>query len=265
MMQYSTYHDLLIEEFNRRKLMNSSYSLRAYARDLNLQPSRLSQILKKKQGISIETAEEISKSLKLDEKKKRWFCMSVGSLHARSNEERLKFQKKVQKYKIEAKHFTEIHIENFKLISDWHHLAILELTYLKNFKSDPLWIAEKLDISVDKVVSAIERMKTLNILREESGRLIDVYKFLSIPKDDSSLPIKKFQSQLMKKGIEALYEQDVMNGENTSNIMAIDKSRIQEFKDKFSDFRREFEYEVSKDKNKNAVYSFNIQFFEITK
>ncbi|MGE3608126.1 MAG: TIGR02147 family protein [Bacteriovoracaceae bacterium] len=264
-MQYSSYHDLLNEEFERRKMVNSSYSLRAYARDLNLPAPRLSQILSKKQGISIEIAEDISKKLKFDESKKQWFCSSVGALHSRSFKERIKFKEKVQHYKSEAKHFSEIHLEYFRVIAEWYHFAILELTYLQDFQNDPIWIANILGITSVEATEAIVRMKSLDLVREEDGRLVDVFKFLATPSDVPSISIKKFQTQMMKKAIEALHEQDVPTREMSSNIMAISTERIPEFKEKLRDFRREFEQEASQDKNKTAVYCLGIQFFELTK
>jgi len=78
-MQYASYHDLLIEEFERRKQLNESYSLRSYARNLNLSAPRLSKILKKKEGISVNAAHAIAGKLNLSELQRSWFCNSVGS------------------------------------------------------------------------------------------------------------------------------------------------------------------------------------------
>ena len=158
-MQYVTYHDLLDEEFERRKQFNESYSLRAYARDLGLPAPRLSLILNKKEGLSVDSAEGIASKLKLSEKKREWFCSSVGSLHARSFKERNDYKDKVQKYKDEAKVFSELHLEYFKVIADWYHFAILELTYLADFQNNAAWMANILGISTEEVEIALDRMK----------------------------------------------------------------------------------------------------------
>lgn len=263
-MQYTTYHDLLEEEFERRKQFNEAYSLRAFARDLSIPAPRLSLILNKKEGISVEAARAVAKKLKLSEQKLEWFCSSVGSLHARSIKERIEFQDRLKSYKNEAKVFSEIHLEYFKVIADWYHFAILEVTYLNDFKNDSQWIASMLGITTAEVDSAIERMKTLDLIVEKDGRLVDAFKFLATPNDVPSVALKKFNSQLMKKALEALYEQDVLSREIASNIFAIKKEKLPEFKEKLRDFRRELEREASQEKEKDAVYCLSMQFYELT-
>lgn len=263
-MNYITYHDLLNEEFEKRKNLNSAYSLRAFARDLGISAPRLSQVLSKKQGLSLEAAESIVAKLRLNEQEKNWFYNSVGALHARGFKERKDFKEKVQQYKDEAKVFSELQLEYFKVISDWYHFAILELTYLKDFKNDVKWMAEMLSISEEDVQEAIDRMKALDLIVEEKGKLIDVFKFLATGNDVPSISLKKFNTQLMKKAMEALYEQDVNEREISSNIMSVRKEDLPVFKEKLRKFRREFDHEVGMQKGKDAVYCLSMQFYELT-
>lgn len=263
-MHYTTYHDLLNEEFEKRKDLNSAYSLRAFARDLGISAPRLSQVLKQKHGLSLEAASKIAEKLKLNSETKQWFCDSVGSIHARGFNERVNFKEKIKQYKTVAKSYSELQLEYFKVISDWYHFAILELTYLKDFKNDFRWIALTLEISEEEVFAAIERMKNLDLIREENGKLVDVFKFLATPSDTPSLSLKKFNTQLMKKAMEAMYEQEVHNREYSSNIFAINKEQLPEFKDHIRNFRRELEGKAASTKEKNAVYCLGIQLFELT-
>lgn len=263
-MQITTYHDLLNEELERRRHINGSYSLRAFARDLGIPVSRLSMIMNKKEGLSVKKAQGIAEALRLDEQKKQWFCDSVGSMHARSNKEREAFKKKIQGYKSKAKTYSNLQLEYFKVISDWWHFAILELTYLADFKNDPDWIASMLDISKKDVIEAIERMKELDLVEEKDGKLIDVFKFLATPSDTPSMSLKKFNTQLMKKAMEALYERDINEREMASNIFAVRKDKVPEFKEKLRTFRRELESEASSLTNKDSVYCLNMNFYELT-
>jgi hypothetical protein len=54
---------LLEQELARRQSRNLRYSLRAFARDLQLSPSFLCQILAAKRGFSAKSAERISNTL----------------------------------------------------------------------------------------------------------------------------------------------------------------------------------------------------------
>jgi len=262
---YESYHDLLQQEFEKRKQINSAYSLRAFARDLGFSAPRLSQVLNKKQGLSVSAAEDVAEKLKLGQEEKDWFCDSVGALHARNFKKREEFSKKIEAYKENAKSFTELQLEYFKVISDWYHFAILELTYLEDFQSDKNWIAETLGITLTEVIEAIERMKSLNLIREVDGKLEDVFQYLATGNDIPSLSLKKFNIQLMKLAMEALYDRDIHEREFSSNVISISKEQLPEYKQKLRDFRNQFDFEAGNNPKKDAVYCLSMQFFELTR
>lgn len=239
--------------------------MRAFARDLGVSSARLSQVLSKKHGLSIEAAHEFALKLKLSADETKWFVESVGALHSRNKAQKDAFTQKIQEYKRTAKKFSEIHLEYFKVISDWYHFAILELTYLDDFQNNESWMAAKLGITVEEVSEAIARLKNLELIEEVDGKLKDVFKFLATPNDVPSASLKKFNSQLMKKAMEALYEQDVMNREISSNIFSVRKDKLPEFKEKLRVFRRDMENEASQLKGKDAVYCLSMQFYELTR
>jgi uncharacterized protein (TIGR02147 family) len=264
-MNHGTYHDLLREEFDRRRQVNSAYSLRAFARDLGISAPRLSQVLSRKQGLSIEAARALSKKLRISESERDWFCDSVGALHARSRSQRSRHEEKFQQYRQLAQAYSELQLEYFKVISDWYHFAILELTHLSDFKSDPDWIAERLGISPLEASEAIARMKGLELLGEENGRLVDRFRSLQTENDVPSSALKKFHSQLIQKALSAMYEQDVQEREISSSILSIRRDRLPEFKQKIRKFMREFNSEPEESQGKDAVFCLSLQFHEITR
>ncbi len=264
MTNYSSYHDLIDEEFEKRKALNTAYSLRAFARDLNLSPATLSQVMSKKNGLSLDAAELISEKLKFNENKKDWFLNSVGALHSRGQKDRQKFQEKIATYKNEKITFSEIQLEYFKVIADWYHFALLELTRLHDFKNDIAWIADTLGISQETTREAILRLKNLDLIVEKDDVLVDVFTCLATPNDVPSMPIKKFHHELMKKAMERLYEDDVSNREISSTLFAFNKTDLPKAKEKIRTFRKELEQEFAVDTKKDAVYCLGIQFFELT-
>lgn len=263
-MDFRDYIEILNLEFEKRKLGNSAYSLRAFARDLNLSAPRLSQILNKKSGLSYEAAEEIASKLKLDEQQKNWFCDSAAVFSERSSTKKEEFAERIKEYKRESKKFSEINLEYFKVIEDWFHFGILELTYLQDFENSETWMAKKLGITKAEVIVALERMKKLGLITEKDGRLIDTFKFLATPSDVPSIALRKFNTQLMKLAIESLHKQDVAQREISSNIFSIKKDSIPEFKDRIREFRRDMERFASDQKEKDAVYCLGMQFYSLT-
>lgn len=78
------YQDFLLEEFRSRRSRNPHYSLRAFARDLGMPASKLSQNLRGLCGISVAKAEKIAAKLQMRDDEKHLFLALVESQHARS-------------------------------------------------------------------------------------------------------------------------------------------------------------------------------------
>jgi transcriptional regulator with XRE-family HTH domain len=111
--------DLIRNEFQNRKRNNPSYSLRAFAKTLGIQPGRLSEYLNGNRVISNQMAEKVVTRLGLNS--------SIFRAHSLQNVD-----------------FIEDEI--FSVIGDWQHFAILSLMDTNNFKNDPKWIGERLGI-----------------------------------------------------------------------------------------------------------------------
>ncbi|MGE0173451.1 MAG: hypothetical protein AB7T49_11710 [Oligoflexales bacterium] len=76
--------------------MNPSYSLRAFAKFLGMQPSKVSEVLSNKKGVSLVKARELCKKLRLSHEMQRIFELSVIEQHARTAKERLNAGKQLK-------------------------------------------------------------------------------------------------------------------------------------------------------------------------
>ena len=84
------YQDILNEYFLIKKEVNPAYSLRAFARDLGLPSSNLSNVLKGKQGLSIKSALQILERLKIKGRDRELFFDLVLSQDARAKRDKAK-------------------------------------------------------------------------------------------------------------------------------------------------------------------------------
>lgn len=82
------YVSLLEKYFELRKRRNPRYSLRKYAKDLELTPMHLSHILRGQRGLSRKKAEVIAKVLRLSYADRKKFLQIVSALSARAYRER---------------------------------------------------------------------------------------------------------------------------------------------------------------------------------
>ena len=84
----------LSAELQSRRARRANYSLRAFARDLHLSPSTVSEILSGKVGLSPMKSRLVAKLLKLPSPHDEHFCDLISAKHARSDIERRSAQKR---------------------------------------------------------------------------------------------------------------------------------------------------------------------------
>jgi uncharacterized protein (TIGR02147 family) len=165
---------LLRRELEQRMTRNPRYSLRAFAKDMKVAPALMSDILNGKRGLSRESATALSKRLGFTKTETEVFCDLVESKHARSKIVRLQATARLKDRAAQGVvlKFLTLDQEKFNLLSDWYHLAIVELMKTPNYKDDPAWIAKRLGLAAHQVSTALERMEKLSVIVKQNGRYV---------------------------------------------------------------------------------------------
>ena len=254
------YRSILRGEIANRCEKNPRYSLRAFARDIGVSSSRLSEVLNGRYGLSRIAAAKIGSSIGWNKQECDVFCDLVDSEHGRAKKVKAAAKMRLAQ---RSSPYQQLSLDSFQVISDWYHYAILELTLLDNFQSRPRWIAQKLGLSENLVVPAIERLKRLNLLTEKAGCLIATDAFTASTTDVPSDALKKFHRQLLEKAMSALQVQTVEERDYSHMILAIDRDHISEAKDVIKKFRRSFDTRFSGAPSKNQVYCLGLTFFRL--
>lgn len=256
-----SYRNLLNEELQYRIKRNPSYSLRAYARDLGLSHSSLSRVLTGAQGLSLKKAAFMAKALALSPTEQAEFETLVQSECARSKIMRDFAQQKVKE---SGQAVTELSTEYFKIVSDWYHFAIAELTEVRGFKSNPKWIANRLAISVIEASEAIERLLKLELIEEtQSGRLKKTADFRATHSKIPNRSIQMHHQQILFKAEQALLNQPPENREFSSISFAMNSKSLSWAKEEMKKFRRALTKRLSSEKNKDRLYAFSMQMFAL--
>lgn len=242
---------------------DSRYSLRAFARELKLSPSRLSEILSGKQGLSRNAARSIATQLGYGTKEIDLFCDLVDSQHARAKVNRELAKIRLDKRKSDPEHLL-LREDTFKLIADWHHFAILQLTELKGFKSDPQWIANALGVTLLDVTDALRRLERLGMIESHRGRIRATQSTTRTTDDVPSEAIRKAHRQILERASLALSTQPVEQREISANIIPMNQKQLEEAKRWLRSFRRRFAQRLAAADEKDRVYCLGIQFFNLT-
>ena len=261
--EHTDYRHFLKSELATRCQKNPQYSLRSFASQLQVSPGQLSRVLSGQKNISQEKALDISIALQLKGKGQEYFCQLVHLESAKTHQSKTFVQKKLNELR-PSRDFHTVELDTFKVISEWYHYAILEITELRDFKSSAQWIARRLGISRPEVELAIERLKRLQLLQEVNGawkKTNETYLAVSdIPND----ALQQFHRQTLDRAKESLKTQHPSERHISSVTMAIDTSKLKEATELTRRYRIEMEKLLSGE-CKNEVYQFAIQVFRLTK
>lgn len=252
------YRTQLRETLEERCQKNPRYSLRAFARDLNISAPRLSRILNRRHGLSVDAARTIAARLDLSRPEQELFCALVESEHGRASISRATAKKRASEL---AATFKSMSIDSFRFISDWYHLAILELTLVEGFKSQPAWIAQQIGITQGEASAAVERLLRMNLLENDQGTLRATGDHFINPLGTPSDAVRKFHAQILSRAQQALEFQTVEEREFSNLIVALDDESLPRVRELIREFTYRINKEVSNCKPKTRIYNLSIQFF----
>jgi uncharacterized protein (TIGR02147 family) len=260
----STYREILQKELMHRKDRRQGYSLRAFARDLQLTPPRLSEILSGNEGISEKTGEKIAIALKLKPRQKKMWMNLVRKESSRSPLFRKLAAAELQKLS-RNREDRQLETDEFHLISDWWHGALLELTQLESFESSASHCSKELGLPVHLIESALERLERLGLLSRQNPKAWTCPPAANqIGGDVANSAVRKFHRQLLEKSIFSLLNQDHSLREFNSVVLSIDSRRLPELKDKLRAFLDDFCLENA-DGEKDSLYALGLQLYPINK
>ena len=188
----------LIKKFNEIKLKNSKFSLRAFAKKLEITPSAASEIMKGKRTISEKLAKKISTRLKLNP--------TESSIFFSRFEDNSRKIKKILTTNVQEKSILQDN--DYEVVSHWSTFAILSILKLDDFKSDTQWIATRLGIDAEQVEDSLRKLLKLKMINyNEEGKLQRAEKYYSSSDDKTNYFVRNHHISdlnIIKKCIETL-------------------------------------------------------------
>ncbi len=231
-----------------------SYSLRAFARDLGINPVTLTAVLNKRHGISRKVAEEIAVKLKFDSDKKQFFCDLVESTHARTKLEKTQARERLKKFRDGF----DDKVAEPTMLSHWYYPAVLEIVNNYGSAEKSSQISERLGISETQVDGAIRYLKQAGLVAKQRTR--------RHTKAASTLPskvIRDWHQQLIELSKKALELQPIEKRKYVSSVFAMEKSRVEEARKWLSRVHQEFLDEFVTSGDADCVYTIAGQLFQL--
>jgi uncharacterized protein (TIGR02147 family) len=244
---------LLRERLRAAMRRNPRFSLRSFAKQLGIDHSTLSQVLRSKRRLSPRTLKAVGK------------CMGLSKETIQAYEQSFKKKPNSQSASQDIRSF-HFDLDTFQLLSVWYHSAILELIQVQGFKTDSRWIANALGIAVEDVNVALQRLLRLGLL-EMSGRDRWIDKSGDAEFHSSALAeaaSNQMNQEIHELAVHAIKRVPSPHRVHRQMVLAMDSTRLPRLKLLTDEFIKELRALVSEGDTKNDVYQVEISLFPIT-
>lgn len=155
-----TIQNFLRDRFFDLQIKNPQYSLRAFSQKVGLSPSAVSELIRGRRRISQKIAERIAERLLLDPHETELLLKDFrGKTRTPTNEI-------TPGQRVDKPDHLKLTADQFHLISDWKHFAILSLLETKKHESSPQWIANRLGSTASKVSACLTRLARLKLIAQ---------------------------------------------------------------------------------------------------
>ena len=236
---------------------NPSYSLRSFARSLDVSHTYLSLVMNGKRKVSRKRTLQFSQALQLDDQ-----ITDALLQNAAGSSEKQKLSQADEKVS-----FAILELDRFRMMSQWYYIAIMDLTLLERFESTPEWIAQELGISIPAVKNALERLERLNLIQQRNGRWTKTHSKMVVPTKNPEKAIREYHLQMIQKASAELEFGNAGEFERrdiTGTTIAADPALLPEAKKRIAKFRRGLlKFLASGQRQK--LYQLNVQLFSLSK
>lgn len=247
--------DWLRTEYVSRRQKNSRYTLRAFAKHLQMPSGRLSELLSGKRKLTLELANKFADRMAYSTEQRLVLFESV--VRERKKPQGEKTNKNTQGYH-------ELTDEILSFITEWYHFAILNLMKTKDFVGEPKWIAKRLGISVVEVRMAVQRMERLSILSQKDGKWVRHHDNLVTSYEIPSKALRESHRQMISKALESLEGVRLDKRDITSITFPADVKKLKKAKTLIKEFERKIAM-LMESGEKEEVYQMNVQLFPLSK
>lgn len=259
-----TASEMLRDELVERRRRNRLYSLRAFARDLEVSSSFLCLVMNGRKRLTEKSAANLLHRLTWDSLHQKAFLVLVRLDQTKDPEHRKRVLEELKPILGQngASDFV-LPVDKFRLMSRWHHQAICELARTKNFDSQPKAIAKRLGLTVIEVEVAIDRLMRLGLLHRVGKTLRPIDTTIQV-EEMSSQAIRSHHGQILDLAKSALAEQHPDVRDFSSVTMAIDPKMLPEARKKIRNCYRDVMV-LLESGNRTQLYQLGIQLFRLDK
>ena len=259
------YREYLSDAFRKRRQGNPKYSLRAFARDIGVSPSRLSEVMTGKGELSHERGSIIAKKIKLTALETLDFLDRIDAVSAALPAERQaatkrvasrdKNQRKSKRRYLDDEHFAKIFDPKFHVI--W------SLMQLPSYDGNPASITDILKINSIELYDSLRGLERLGLARNSGQTWHAVTGQVAAGNKLSSEVIRTYHRKMADLGKSSIDRLKFEERHLHSVIIPFNSSRFGEIQRKITDFTLSINDDFGSPDDAECWYGMALHFFRM--
>lgn len=260
-------HDYLKGYCDWKKANVPTFSVRALAKKLDFKShSLLAMIVRGERLPRPETLKVLADYFELTEREYDYLLNLLFFQKAKNSKEKLRLGMLLTKQRPPDDDLV-IEVDGLAIFERWYHIAVLEMTLLKNFHPEPEWIAQQLGTTVTApmVVDAIERLLRSGLLERAPDGTLQKSNFVTRSRARiTTSAMRSYQKQMLQRAAVAIESQQVHERLFMNTMVPFDSRETDAAKDMIADFIEKFQTRFGQPKG-DCVYFLGTQFFFVTR
>lgn len=227
---------------------NPQFSLRAFAKSLNLHAASLSEFFNDKRQFSPKLQKKIVSALNISPDKKAHLLELIDAEQSETvNVERI-----------------QLDTDSYYLVTDAIYYSILCLIETTSFKEDYMWMSKRLKKTPEEIKEAVKRLERVGyIKRLDDGKMVVGEAHLMTSDDVANMSLRLRHAENLDSAKDALLNLPVDERYFRFETLAIGMDDLPEFKKAAQEFLDKIT-SLSHRGTKDEVYEFTLNFFPRT-
>lgn len=243
-IHYTDYRKYLRDYYLFKKSLGTGFSFRQFSRLAGISsPNYLQLVMNGKRNLSVKLAVKIAEVLLLSTSEKEYFTSMVEIAVAdEQKQENLRNKQSATLKKLVSKHVPQ---NKIRILNEWHHLIIREMTSLIDFQPSGQWISLKLRglITAEQAEESLSIMITAGFLKVEENQYIQTEPNLDFGENFGETCILNIHKamfaqwrNIVEKTNPEQRELGLLNIPIATSKIPILKKKIQDFQDEIIDW-----------------------------
>jgi uncharacterized protein (TIGR02147 family) len=265
--KYESVAEFLRDSYIEKRRTNSRFSIRAWAKQMGLKsPTSLHAVIHGKRKIPLTYHGSLVRTLRLSSEEAYFLLALVSYEHAKNDLQKFTYLEKIQVLR-KYKNLTMYELANFEALSEPLYTCIIEMSGLKNFENDRVWIQKNNRVTKDinQIKQALQNLVAQGYLKLEEGILKKTHSHISNVPDLANMGSQNYHRRISFLAAEQIRAQPVEDREYNSFSLNVKKEDLFKMKASLREYIKHFitEFEAAPGQGE-ATYQLNLQLFSLT-